>query len=782
MALQTPRRLPSNRPSLASQSINTASSPNLTVPHGAAMAHRKASLSALTAGGSGPSTPLAKMVGGDGRDLEVGDIVDVPGGMHGAVKFIGTVKGKKGAFAGVELSREYAARGKNDGDVDGIRYFTTSVPGAGIFLPLHRASKRASPSHSSDTFLSTPPTPSLTNYNVHGNGVSPSNGYTPPKAAVPKFSQSVGPGARAPSPLFKPKTRPSLARPESPFRKQPNLAPTPSRGGSIAPAAFSKSVSGAPRFTPSPAPGRAGTPKGRTPVPSRPFSRTGSRLGHHTPIEEDGETTPVGLPKTRPVSGQPQEEIRRLNKKLEERDKQLKEQAASLTEMEGSLAELQTLMAKEEAHQSRSSRGVEEDADATQLRAVIREKNEKIAMLTAEFDAHRADFRSTIDTLEMASAETERVYEKRVEDLMQEVRELQERGEDVESVARQLKQLEELVQELEEGLEDARRGEAEARGEVEFLRGEVERGRSELRREREKATAALKNAGTAMDGPLSPGASTREVEQRDDEIRGLKAIIHSLSSDPDLGNSNSPTSPLQRNGTFPSAAANESRETVSRLEREKKELQGLVERKTFREEELERDLDRLRRESGIPAEQRNSMMSNPMSDRTAQQDKRLSGRDSKGTLASWRDSADARRHDASQLPPMAESETQSSTGESALWCEICETGGHDILNCSAMSNGTTSARTPDGKRTGRDVVAAALKNLSVSSDDDLPAPLTPGKKAISPGGPPTAPLPNPFDASLVPGKGSSAADPNKWCALCERDGHDATNCPYEDAF
>ena len=53
------------------------------------------------------------------QNLEVGDTVDVPGGMHGIIKFIGEVKGKKGIFAGVELAREWAARGKNDGDVEG---------------------------------------------------------------------------------------------------------------------------------------------------------------------------------------------------------------------------------------------------------------------------------------------------------------------------------------------------------------------------------------------------------------------------------------------------------------------------------------------------------------------------------------------------------------------------------------------------------------------------------------------------------------------------------------
>jgi hypothetical protein len=118
MALQTPRR--TARPSLGfNQNINTASSPNLFLAASTAIA-RKASLNALTAANHSPSTPAgSKMVGGDGREIFVGDSVDVPGGMHGSVKFVGNVRGKKGVFAGVELSKEFAARGKNDGDVEG---------------------------------------------------------------------------------------------------------------------------------------------------------------------------------------------------------------------------------------------------------------------------------------------------------------------------------------------------------------------------------------------------------------------------------------------------------------------------------------------------------------------------------------------------------------------------------------------------------------------------------------------------------------------------------------
>lgn len=128
----------------------------------------------------------------------------------------------------------------------------------------------------------------------------------------------------------------------------------------------------------------------------------------------------------------------------------------------------------------------EDGSEIRQLRALLCEKNEKIEALTVEFDSHRADFRNTLDSLESAATETERVYEKKIEDIQEEIRVLSEQSEDVESVAEQLRQLEEVVQELEEGLEDARRGEAEARGENEFLRGEVERVRAELRREREQ--------------------------------------------------------------------------------------------------------------------------------------------------------------------------------------------------------------------------------------------------------------------------------------------------------
>lgn len=506
----------------------------------------------------------------------------------------------------------------------------------------------------------------------------------------------------------------------------------------------------------------------------------------------DDDTTPVGLARTtngsfgsvssfnakmRPPSRANDDEIGRLRAQIDDRDKQLKEQASTLAEMESSLNEVQSLMGDVEAG-GQHNRGSMEDNDASQLRMLLREKNEKIAMLTAEFDAHRADFRSTIDTLELASTETERVYEKRVEDLLQEVRDLQDRSEDVDSVARQLKQLEELVQELEEGLEDARRGEAEARGEVEFLRGEVERTRSELRREKEKAGST--NSGAGDDASVS-----KEVEQRDDEIRGLKAIIHSLSRDavPDMGSPNSDplkTPTLHRPGLSRQAsnAADPMEERFARekLEREVKELRTAMESKSSREDDLQAEIERLRRGSVGNAPSHRASGMTVASSGTVTQDHR-SNRDSKSTIVSWRDreprSPD--HHRRGVLETMPESDAYSSTNES--FCELCETSGHDILTCTNMfsSNSNASGNAPAPQRATRDMVVNTLS--PPAHHDDKPAPLSPAKKST-----PVRIIPNPMESGPVAGKESGVINMEKWCGVCEREGHDSIDCPFEDAF
>lgn len=532
--------------------------------------------------------------------------------------------------------------------------------------------------------------------------------------------------------------------------------------------------------------GTAGDPKKKGPRLDQSLNigqRSNSAMGG--PIDFDDDPTPVGPKAGRPnlttsasafnlrqpatrADNANDEDVELLKAQLEERDRQLKDQASALVDMESSLIELQGLIDQSEG--PRLGRDSMDDKDVVQLRSLLREKNEKISMLTTEFDAHRADFRSTIDTLELASTETERVYEKRIEELMADVRELESRNLDVDSVASQLKQLEELVQELEEGLEDARRGEAEARGEAEFLRGDVERTKTELRRERERLGSSNGN-GANGDTSLA-----KELEQKEDEIRGLKAIIHSLSRD-SFPESDDRT-PRQRHSFAAAGGSAENNAGRENLEMQLAEMQALLDKKNNREEELEQELEYLRRGSNNASNGRH---------RGSFTNKRSSLRDSRDTVVAVRNdtrSPEGGHKRGNTLDTMPESDTYSTATEtSALWCEICETNGHDILTCTNMFG-------PDGaKSVSTDAAGAGeelrSERLAPGGDDARPAPLSPSPAKSKTTSQPAAPIktmPNPMESGPVAGKESGIMDPEKWCAVCERDGHDSVDCPFEDAF
>ncbi|KAJ5156550.1 hypothetical protein N7492_009353 [Penicillium capsulatum] len=666
------------------------------------------------------------------EDVQVGDLVNVPGGMFGTVKYLGTVAGKPGRFAGVELSSEHAPRGKNSGDVDGRKYFATSVPGSGIFVPMNNSKyvTRRSTSASASTFA-VPTTPS--------------------RAAPPvNFSKSVGPGPSMPRPRVR---RPSLPRPESPRGVPPKL----SLSGLRTPSATSK----------------ASTSNGYQRSPIKASSRLSDRPPSRVSVDDDASS--YGRPSDfqRPTSSESQDlkdQIKSLEKQLLDRDKQLEEQSKTLSDFQKTLEEL-------------------EGTDSLSIRAQLRERNERITQLTTEFDGHRADFRSTLDTLEIAASETERVYEQRLDELLQQNKELQDRGEDVEIVAQQLKQLEELVSELEEGLEDARRGEAEARAEVEFLRGEVERTKLELKKERDHSAAALKDANGTPDG----SRGSYELDQKDDEIRGLKAIIHSLSR----GNPNA--AEMNENGT--AEHHKDLSEQLAQLEQQLREVEEITERKESRIEELERELQELRASSGNGGRNRSSTVTlspskqhkpsnssgNNISANNANSIHRLSDR----TVVpsnEWHDApSEPRQHhrgasnsSQSRLETMHESERSSD--DDTMWCEICETGGHDILNCTSMFGSGKSA--PNGKKAAETPAVKPADDHPPSNQTNgrgAPADHTPqktgrdvvleGLKGISGMGSSMAP---------VGGKSSGVIDESKWCALCERDGHESIDCPFDE--
>ncbi|CAG7924328.1 unnamed protein product [Penicillium olsonii] len=642
-------------------------------------------------------------------DVQVGDVVNVPGGMYGTIKFLGSVAGKPGRFAGVELSSEHAPRGKNSGDVEGRKYFTTSIPGSGIFVPMNNSK-----------------------YVTRRSTSNISNPTTPGRGGPVNFSKSVGPALTTPRPRVR---RPSLPRPESPRVPPPKL----SLSGLRTPSAASRS-------------GLTSAQRSPVKAPSRLSDRPSSRMS--TADDDSSYGRPSDF--RRPSSSGNQElkdQIKNLEKQLLDRDRQLDEQTGTLNEFQKTLEEM-------------------EGSEGVSLRTQLRERNERITQLTAEFDGHRADFRSTLDTLEIAASETERVYEQRLDELMQQNKEFQDRGEDVEIVAQQLKQLEELVSELEEGLEDARRGEAEARAEVEFLRGEVERTKLELKKERDSSAAALKDAHATSDGPRN----SSDLDQKDDEIRGLKAIIHSLSR----GN---PASESDHHDS------EDHSEQLAQLEQRVRDFEETADHKDTRIEELERELQEMHLQSGrnrsstvtlSPKQHKPTHSAGNISNHSNNNPHRLSDR----TVVppDWHDAPSEPRHNRgisntsqSRLETMHEYERSSD--DDALWCEICETGGHDILNCTSMfGSGQNAEHKPTEE--SLDEHEEPIEKTEPLHPRDHDEPQKTGKDVVMEGLKGIGGL----GSSMAPiaGKSSGVIDESKWCALCERDGHESIDCPLDE--
>ena len=78
------------------------------------------------------------------------------------------------------------------------------------------------------------------------------------------------------------------------------------------------------------------------------------------------------------------------------------------------------------------------------------------------------------------------------------------------------------------------------------------------------------------------------------------------------------------------------------------------------------------------------------------------------------------------------------------------------------------------------MVKEGLKGLSPKSSprDEKPAPLSPRKSPNQP----VRIIPNPMESGPVAGKESGVINLDKWCGVCEREGHDSIDCPFEDAF
>ncbi|EPB66147.1 CAP-Gly domain protein, partial [Ancylostoma ceylanicum] len=88
-----------------------------------------------TPGDGEPLSPYAAEYG-----FDLGERVVVSGGKQGVVRFIGETEFAQGVWAGIELEQPL---GKNDGSVQGKRYFTCKSP-YGVFVPASKTQKAPS--------------------------------------------------------------------------------------------------------------------------------------------------------------------------------------------------------------------------------------------------------------------------------------------------------------------------------------------------------------------------------------------------------------------------------------------------------------------------------------------------------------------------------------------------------------------------------------------------------------------------------------------------------------
>lgn len=167
-----------------------------------------------------------------------------------------------------------------------------------------------------------------------------------------------------------------------------------------------------------------------------------------------------------------------------------------------------------------------------------------------------------------------------------------------------------------------------------------------------------------------------------EEMKGLKLIIEQLTRENVQVESENRR--LKAKITEPTANSGEGalRERLEASERERdqlrgeiNELEGLLESRIFREDELEKELDRLRQAQASSAPVRRKSSSN-------------------------------RPH--STTPPRSPPPPPPTLGEpvvdESLWCEICEEKGHDILGCKAVFDKPAPTRTATNNLNGNEKI------------------------------------------------------------------------------
>lgn len=137
------------------------------------------------------------------EEASVGDLVEVPGGWHGNVMYVGPVNGRSGTFLGVDLIELDADKGRHNGTYNGVSYFLTKSSISGMFVPQGRcriidgkSRKLRAADHPRPSSRQLHIRPNSRMRSVSGRSSSMQSGVSsPPRSATYEYMEAENPAA-----------------------------------------------------------------------------------------------------------------------------------------------------------------------------------------------------------------------------------------------------------------------------------------------------------------------------------------------------------------------------------------------------------------------------------------------------------------------------------------------------------------------------------------------------------------------------------------------------------
>ena len=163
-------------------------------------------------------------------------------------------------------------------------------------------------------------------------------------------------------------------------------------------------------------------------------------------------------------------------------------------------------------------------------------------------------------------------------------------------------------------------------------------------------------------------------------------------------------------------------------------------------------------------------------------------------------------HDA--VSTGADTDIDDDDASEAPFCDICNEPGHDVLSCTKI-DGTDTVQKTQGldseesrhkSHPSAQVPPLALGSSSAVKSTANGSPFPPRGASLEASKSPASVMKSESKEGIprklasgidlkalapdapAPGKSSGRVDMTRWCALCERDGHESVDCPFEEEY